>query len=308
MVTKCLLVLLAVLIFASVIVFLPIAPETAEAAALKQGSSGTTVKTMQTKLINWGYLSGTADGVFGAKTKAAVVAFQRANGLPADGVVGTRTAQAMGISLTSSNTTSSNTSSGAALKQGSSGATVKTLQNKLISLGYLKGTADGVFGAKTKTAVIAFQRAKGLPADGVVGAKTAQALGITLSGSSSNTGNNSTSSTDLNLLARVVYGEARGEPYTGQVAVAAVVLNRVKSSSFPNSIAGVIYQSGAFDCVADGQINMTPNDSAYKAARDALNGWDPTYGCLFYYNPRTATSKWMLSRTIKLNIGNHAFC
>lgn len=308
MATKCLLVLLAVLIFASVIVFLPIAPDTAEAAALKQGSSGAAVKTMQTKLINWGYLSGTADGVFGAKTKAAVMAFQRANGLTADGVVGTRTAQAMGISLASSNSTSSNTSGGTALKQGSSGAAVKTLQNKLISLGYLTGTADGVFGAKTKTAVIAFQSAKGLTADGVVGTKTAQALGISLSGSSSSTGGNSTSSTDLNLLARVVYGEARGEPYTGQVAVAAVVLNRVKSSSFPNSIAGVIYQSGAFDCVADGQINMTPNDSAYKAARDALNGWDPTYGCLFYYNPRTATSKWMLSRTIKLNIGNHAFC
>ena len=115
-------------------------------------------------------------------------------------------------------------------------------------------------------------------------------------------------STNLNLLARVVYGEARGEPYTGQVAVAAVVLNRVKSSSFPNTVAGVVYQSGAFDCVSDGQINLTPNQSAYNAARDALNGWDPTYGCLFYYNPRTATSKWMLSRTVKLNIGNHAFC
>ena len=110
------------------------------------------------------------------------------------------------------------------------------------------------------------------------------------------------------MLARVVYGEARGEPYTGQDAVAAVVLNRVRSSSFPNSVAGVVYQSGAFDCVSDGQINLTPNQSAYNAAKDALNGWDPTYGCLFYYNPRTATSKWMLSRTVKLSIGNHAFC
>ena len=306
--TKLLLVLLAVLIFVSVVMLLPVAPDTAEAAALKQGSSGATVKTMQTKLISWGYLSGTADGVFGAKTKAAVIAFHKANGLTADGVVGTRTAQAMGISISGASTTAANTSSGTALKQGSSGTVVKTMQTKLINWGYLKGTADGVFGAKTKAAVIAFQKANGLTADGVVGAKTAQVMGITLSGSSSTTGNNSTSSTDLNLLARVIYGEARGEPYTGQVAVAAVVLNRVKSSSFPNSIAGVIYQSGAFDCVADGQINMTPNDSAYKAARDALNGWDPTYGCLFYYNPKTATSKWMLSRTIKLNIGNHAFC
>ena len=199
----------------------------------------------------------------------------------------------------------------AVLKQGSSGATVKTMQTKLINGGYLTGKADGIFGSKTKAAVIRFQRNNGLSADGIVGTKTAQAMGLKLSGSSSsgnNSGGGSSSSTDLNLLARVVYGEARGEPYTGQVAVAAVVLNRVRSSSFPNTIAGVIYQSGAFDCVPDGQINLTPNQSAYNAARDALNGWDPSYGCLFYYNPRTATSKWMLSRTVKLNIGNHAFC
>ncbi len=195
----------------------------------------------------------------------------------------------------------------AVLKQGSKGDLVKTVQTKLIKWGYLTGKADGIFGAKTKAAVIKFQRKNGLTADGVIGTRTAQALGISLSSNTSSS-SQTTSSTDLNLLARVVYGEARGEPYTGQVAVAAVVLNRVKSSSFPNTVAGVVYQSGAFDCVSDGQINLTPNQSAYNAARDALNGWDPTYGCLFYYNPRTATSKWMLSRTIKLNIGNHAFC
>lgn len=200
-----------------------------------------------------------------------------------------------------------NVADAAVLKQGSKGDTVKTVQTKLIKWGYLTGKADGVFGAKTKAAVIKFQRKNGLVADGVIGTRTAQALGISLSQNTSSS-SQSTSSTDLNLLARVVYGEARGEPYTGQVAVAAVVLNRVKSSSFPNTIAGVVYQSGAFDCVSDGQINLTPNQSAYNAARDALNGWDPTYGCLFYYNPRTATSRWMLSRTIKLNIGNHAFC
>lgn len=196
----------------------------------------------------------------------------------------------------------------AVLKQGSTGATVKTMQTKLINWGYLTGKADGIFGAKTKAAVVKFQRNNGLTADGIVGTKTAQAMGLRLSGTTSTSGGGSSSSTDLNLLARVVYGEARGEPYTGQVAVAAVVLNRVRSSSFPNTIAGVVYQSGAFDCVADGQINLSPNQSAYNAARDALNGWDPSYGCLFYYNPRTATSKWMLSRTVKLNIGNHAFC
>lgn len=194
------------------------------------------------------------------------------------------------------------------LKQGSRGDSVKTVQQKLIRWGYLKGSADGIFGAKTKAAVIAFQKKNGLTADGIIGMRTAQALGISLSGTTSSSSSSSASSTDLNLLARVVYGEARGEPYTGQVAVAAVVLNRVRSSSFPNSVAGVVYQSGAFDCVSDGQINLTPNQSAYNAAKDALNGWDPTYGCLFYYNPRTATSKWMLSRTVKLSIGNHAFC
>ena len=195
----------------------------------------------------------------------------------------------------------------AVLKQGSKGDLVVAVQTKLIKWGYLTGRADGIFGAKTKAAVIKFQRKNGLTADGVIGTRTAQALGISLSSNTSSS-SQTTSSTNLNLLARVVYGEARGEPYTGQVAVAAVVLNRVKSSSFPNTVAGVVYQSGAFDCVSDGQINLTPNQSAYNAARDALNGWDPTYGCLFYYNPRTATSKWMLSRTVKLNIGNHAFC
>ena len=198
-----------------------------------------------------------------------------------------------------------NVAEAAVLKQGSSGAQVKTLQTKLINWGYLNDKADGIFGAKTKAAVIYFQKRNGLVADGIVGTKTAQALGMSLSSTSTGGGS---SSADLNLLAHVVYGEARGEPYTGQVAVAAVVLNRVKSSSFPNSVAGVVYQSGAFDCVSDGQINLSPNQNAINAARDALNGWDPTYGCLYYYNPRTATSRWMLSRTVKLNIGNHAFC
>ena len=115
-------------------------------------------------------------------------------------------------------------------------------------------------------------------------------------------------SNNLNLLARLVYGEARGEPYTGQVAVAAVVLNRVRNSSFPNTIAGVIYQSGAFDVVADGQINLTPNSTAIKAAQDALNGWDPTYGAIYYFNPKTATNKWIWSRPMTVTIGNHRFC
>ena len=150
-------------------------------------------------------------------------------------------------------------------------------------------------------AVKNFQRDKGLVVDGIVGAKTEKALGITLSSSSS------LSSNELNLLARCVYSEARGEPYAGQVAVAAVVLNRVRSSSFPNTIAGVIYQKGAFTAVSDGQINLTPNQTAYNAARDALNGWDPTGGCLYYYNPATATSKWIWSLKVEIKIGRHAF-
>ena len=147
--------------------------------------------------------------------------------------------------------------------------------------------------------------------DGIVGSKTAAALGITLN-AVNNSGNSSsgsgTTTNDVYLLAHIIYGEGRGEPYKGQVAIGAVVLNRVKSASFPNTIAGVIYQRGAFDAVSDGQVNLAPDANAVKAARDALNGWDPTNGCLYYYNPATATSKWMLSRPVLLRIGNHAFC
>ena len=191
----------------------------------------------------------------------------------------------------------------ASYKQGSTGTVVKTIQTKLKNWGYYTGTVDGIYGAKTTAAVKLFQQKNGLTVDGIVGTKTAAAMGITLT---SNTGTATTG--DLNLLARLVYAEARGEPYTGQVAVAAVVLNRVKSSSFPNTVSGVIYQAGAFSVVSDGQINLSPNDTARRAASDALNGWDPTYGCLYYYNPSTATSAWIRQKTIKLTIGNHVFC
>ena len=204
-------------------------------------------------------------------------------------------------------TADADTAHAAVLKQGSTGDKVSEMQRKLKNWGYYDGSVDGIFGSGTREAVKYFQRTNGLTADGVVGSATAAALGMTLSGTSSSGGSGITSS-DLDLLARVVYGEARGESYVGQVAVAAVVLNRVESASFPNTIAGVVYQAGAFDCVADGQINLTPDDTAVKAAQDALNGWDPTYGCLFYYNPRTATSAWMLSRPVKLVIGQHNFC
>ena len=152
-----------------------------------------------------------------------------------------------------------------------------------------------------------FKKRMDLRLIGIAGTKTLRAMGI-FSSSSSSSGSSSTNSNDLNLLSRLVYGEARGEPYTGQVAVAAVVLNRVKSSSFPNTIAGVIYQSGAFDVVSDGQINLTPNETAKKAAQDAINGWDPSYGAIYYFNPNTATNKWIWSRPVTIVIGNHRFC
>lgn len=204
------------------------------------------------------------------------------------------------VGLTSVNV---NSAYAAVYKQGSSGATVKTIQQKLKNWGYYTGAVDGIFGAKTKAAVQYFQRKNNLTADGIVGAKTLAALGI----SSSSGVTSSYSDSDVNLLARLIYGEARGESYVGQVAVGAVVMNRIKSSSFPNTMAGVIYQSYAFTAVADGQINLTPDATAKKAAQDAMNGWDPTYGAIYYYNPKTATSSWIFSRQTTITIGNHVF-
>jgi N-acetylmuramoyl-L-alanine amidase len=185
---------------------------------------------------------------------------------------------------------------------GSRGDEVTNIQKKLKQWGYYKGKVDGIFGYQTYKAVRYFQYKNGLKVDGVVGPETLSALGLPTGGSTTE-GNNK----DLNLLAHIIHGEARGEPYIGQVAVAAVILNRVNDSRFPNSIAGVIYQPGAFDAVSDGQINLEPTAQSYKAARDALNGWDPTYGCVYYYNPSTATSKWIWSRPIVVTIGKHNF-
>lgn len=252
-------------------------------------------KTIQQKLKNWGYYKGSVDGVYGAKTREAVKAFQRKNGLTADGIVGSATAKAMGISSTSKTTTSTTTKGDV--------VSVKTYQQKLKSWGYYTGAVDGVKGAKTVSAVKAFQRKNGLTADGIVGNATAKAMGISVSaGTSSSYTNN-----DTYLLAKAVYSEARGEPYVGQVAIAAVILNRVKSSAFPNTVAGVIYQPWAFTAVHDGQFELEPNATAYQAARDALNGWDPTYGSIYYYNPQTATNTWIRSRKVTTTIGKHVF-
>ena len=196
-------------------------------------------------------------------------------------------------------------SDAAVLAWGSRGEQVALVQQKLRQYGYLSQEADGVFGRNTYNAVIAFQRKNGLTADGRVGSATAAALGISLTGGTLSA--ELWQETELSLLARLVSGEARGEPYVGQVAVAAVVLNRVKHDAFPNTISGVIFQTGAFDAVWDGQFDMEPTESARRAARDALGGWDPTGGCIYYYNPRTATNGWIRTRQVQLTIGQHAF-
>lgn len=186
-------------------------------------------------------------------------------------------------------------------KIGSRGSEVTNIQTRLKNWGYYKYTVDGIYGWRTAEAVKSFQRKNGLTPDGIAGPATLSKIGLP-------TGSSNTHSRDVTLLAMVINGEARGESYEGQVAVGAVVLNRVRHSSFPNTIAGVIYQPGAFTAVDDGQINKAVQSSCYNAARDALNGWDPTGGAIYYYNPSTATSSWIRSRPIVKTIGKHVFC
>nr|WP_242822561.1 spore cortex-lytic enzyme [Caloramator australicus] len=191
----------------------------------------------------------------------------------------------------------------ASYKVGSKGDIVKKIEEKLKALGYFKGNPDNYFGQDTKDAVKRFQRAKGLKVDGIVGSNTLRALGI-------NEGQQSSKPqrTDVNLLARAINGEARGEPYIGQVAVGAVIVNRTRDPRFPKTIAGVIYQPGAFTAVADGQINAKLEPTPQKAANDALNGWDPSGGAIYYYNPAKTTNKWIWSRPVIKRIGKHVFC
>lgn len=191
-------------------------------------------------------------------------------------------------------------------RQGSQGQEVREIQQRLKDWGYFDGTVDGIFGSQTRNAVIRFQRANGLSADGIVGNSTLEQLGL-LRDLSPTGGIVTATEEEIRLLAAAINGEGRGEPYEGQVAIGAVILNRVASPKFPNTISGVIYQRGAFDAVADGQINLTPNSSAFRAARDAVNGWDPTDGALYYWNPATATSQWIWTVPITTRIGRHVF-
>ena len=186
-------------------------------------------------------------------------------------------------------------------KFGSQSEEVRQIQKKLKNWGYYEGQIDGIFGSETKKAVIAFQKKNGLTADGIAGKNTLAAMGIY---GADDTGNSS----DYNLLARIISAEARGEPYMGQVAVGAVVLNRVEHPSFPDTLSGVVYQQGAFSCLYDGQFNEPISESAYKAATDAINGLDPSGGAIYYYNPKKSTNKWIFSRPIITTIGSHRFC
>ncbi len=192
---------------------------------------------------------------------------------------------------------------------GSRGEEVYKIQQRLLSWGYYGGEVDGIYGSATTAAVKKFQQKNGLAVDGIAGEATLAALGLpTGSTSASASGGASANESNVYLLARAINGEARGEPYTGQVAVGAVIMNRVRHASFPNTIAGVIYQPGAFTAVSDGQIHAEMSESCLRAARDALNGWDPVGGAIYYYNPRTATNQWIRTRPVVMTIGKHVFC
>ncbi|GIQ68580.1 spore cortex-lytic enzyme [Xylanibacillus composti] len=220
----------------------------------------------------------------------------------------------------------------ATIKYGSQGSDVRELQGRLKFLGYYHGNVDGDFGYQTLNAVKNFQSAFGMTVDGIAGSKTKLRLweatknwrpgdenfGANPGGGGGGGGGArqqiatsnhlGLSDNDLNLMANAVYGEARGEPYEGQVAVAAVILNRIKSASFPNTVSEVIFQPRAFTAVADGQIWLTPNERAKQAVMDAINGWDPSGGCIYYFNPDTATSGWIWTRPQVKQIGKHIFC
>lgn len=194
------------------------------------------------------------------------------------------------------------------LEVGSRGDNVTRVQQRLIQYGYLDGEADGRYGEETRNAVLLFQRRNGLAVDGKVGAATATALGVTLKSNGSSATVSASSSSEQQLLARLIYAEARGESYKGKVAVGAVALNRVRSSQFPNTLSGVVYQKNAFESVSNGSINNTPDDECLRAAKEAMNGWDPTGGCLYFYNAATVSSgSWIHTRTVKTVIGSHSF-
>lgn len=293
---KFLVILVSVLLVAVMLsgIALWIMPPAAQETLSQFGSTGTEVRQIQTALKRQGYYTGSVDGIYGSATQSAVRKFQAAKGLTVDGICGSATLSALGIG--GSSTT---------LRRGSTGSGVRQVQQRLLNWGYYSGSVDGVYGSATEAAVRKFQRNNGLSADGICGVKTLSAMGLSSLASASHT--TSSNNGNVYLLARIISAEARGESYRGQVAVGAVVMNRVRSSKFPNTLAGVIYQKGAFTAIDDGQFNEPIADSAYRAAREVLAGADPTGGCLYYYNPATATSSWIYSLPVKMTIGKHRF-
>lgn len=269
-------------------------PPAAQESLSQFGSTGTEVRQIQTALKRQGYYSGSVDGIYGSATQTAVRKFQAARGLTVDGICGSATLSALGIG-----------GSSATLRKGSQGSGVRQVQQRLLNWGYYSGSVDGIYGSATEAAVRKFQRNNGLTADGICGVRTLSAMGLSSLSNASHT--TSSDNGSVYLLARIISAEARGESYRGQVAVGAVVMNRVRSSQFPNTLAGVIYQKGAFTAIDDGQFNQPIADSAYRAAREVLAGADPTGGCLYYYNPATATSSWIYSLPVKMTIGKHRF-
>lgn len=258
-------------------------------AISRYGSKGDEVVKIQTKLKEQGYYTGKVDGIFGNGTRSALIEYQKANNLAADGIAGDKTLSSLDIAKASTSSQSDQ---------------VKAIQTKLKEKGYYNDNVDGILGSKTKSAIKAFQKDNGLVVDGIAGPKTLEKLNV--SANKDQTSKNP--STDADLLARVISSEARGEPYTGQVAVGAVILNRVEHPSFPNTLAGVVYQPGAFTCMVDGQINEATAESSKRAAQDAINGWDPSGGAIYYYNPDKSTNQWIFSRPVITVIGKHRFC
>lgn len=279
------------------------------------GYVGHDVRLVQSKLKQWGYYNGAIDGIYGSATQNAVRKFQAKNGLRVDGLVGPATWRALGFSTRSSSTAYA--APRRTLYWGSRGNDVRLVQSRLKQWGYYNGAVDGIFGNETSQAVKRFQAKNGLTPDGLVGPRTWEYLGFStvtaaqpaITRARAQASRGVSSSNDVNLLARLVAAEAEGEPYVGQVAVAAVILNRVKNPQFPNTLAGVIYQPGAFESITNGLAwSRTPSSTAIKAARDAMNGWDPTYGCIFFWNPaKPVSSKWIWSRQIVTRIGSHVF-
>ncbi|MEW9670259.1 spore cortex-lytic enzyme [Ammoniphilus sp. 3BR4] len=307
--------------------------ETFTQNVVKRGAVGGDVWELQGRLQHLGFYKGKIDGKFGWSTYWSVRNFQYRFGMKVDGVVGPKTKVKLWKATKNwKGKATAKKSAGKVTKRGAVGGEVWEIQGRLKFLGFYKGKVDGKYGTTTQNAVRKFQRQFRIKADGTVGSQTRSKLWAATKNWKGDSRSGATakrpaapapkakskpaptykphgySNNDLKIMANAVYGEARGEPYVGQVAVAAVILNRVENAKFPNTPSGVIFEPRAFTAVADGQIWLTPNKKAKKAVQDALNGWDPTGGAIYYFNPDTATSGWIWTRPQIKKIGKHIFC